>query len=289
MSRSVESLKAFMAGSRREATFRPVRGVIVVGAGKGGVGTSVVAGLLAIAAARSGERVLLVDGDEAVGSLHLLFGLNDAGPGLGALRGGRIVPRDLLVTLAPGLTLLPGGGGGLDATLAVAAADRRVLFRRVAGLYEHFGLVVVDGGSRLDSVMAACAAGSEKLLCVTGTERIALAGSYALLKVTRTRFPGLSTELVINGATTHAGRGAYSIVEAATASFLGAAVPLCGVVPDDPDVREGVREERPLHLIGDASPALEAASAIVHRILREDAEAPGAAAAVIPLSHVRDL
>ena len=289
MNRSVESLKAFMAGSRRESTLRPVRGVLVVGAGKGGVGTSVVAGLLAVAAARSGAQVLLADGDEAVGSLHLMFGMTDPGPGLAALRGGKVAPRDLLVSLAPGLALLPGGGGGMDATFAVAAADRRVLFRRVAGLYEHFDLVVVDGGSRLDSVMAACATGAERLLCVTGSDRISLAGSYALFKVTRTRFPGLPAELVVNGATTRTGQGAHRVVEAATGSFLGAAVPLAGVVPDDQEIRDALRANRPLHRLAAAVPALEAAGAIVHRILREHTAALEGDAPLIPLPHARDL
>ena len=72
-----------------------------------------------------------------------------------------------------------------------------MLLRRVSGLYERFDLVVVDGGSRLDSVMAACAAGAGRLVGVTTPDRIAQAAVYALLKVTRGRFGALPTELVV--------------------------------------------------------------------------------------------
>ena len=67
MNRSTDSLKEFIASSGSEDRFRPRPGVIVVGSGKGGVGTSVIVALLGLQAMRQGEHVLLVDADEAVG------------------------------------------------------------------------------------------------------------------------------------------------------------------------------------------------------------------------------
>lgn len=112
MNRSTDSLKEFTASSGSEDRFRPRPGVIVVGSGKGGVGTSVIVALLGLQAMRQGEHVLLVDADEAVGSLHLMFGVSDPGPGLGSLRAAGVTPTSLLLPVAPGLALFPGGGGG---------------------------------------------------------------------------------------------------------------------------------------------------------------------------------
>lgn len=275
MNRSVDSLKAFMAGSGGPARFRARSGVVVVGSGKGGVGTSTVSALLALTAAHRGEHVLLVDADESVGSLHYMLGVKDAGAGLGALRGGRVTPQDLLVVAGPGLTLLPGGGGGVDATLSSATAERRALFRRVADLYDRYDLVVVDGGSRLESVMAACGAGVERLLCVTEPGRISLAASYALFKVARTRFEGLPVEMVINGADDRSGRGLHAVVRQATQSFLGTDVRFGGTVPLDADIRDTMDRGYGLQSLLATSEAAAAVGGLADRILLEQDRVAG--------------
>ena len=50
--------------------------VLVVASGKGGVGKSLVSVLLADAMAESGRRVLLFDGAQNLGHLHVLLGVS---------------------------------------------------------------------------------------------------------------------------------------------------------------------------------------------------------------------
>ncbi|MFQ5538168.1 MAG: MinD/ParA family protein [Gemmatimonadota bacterium] len=269
MSRPTDSLKSFLATNERTNPFRPRRGVLVVGSGKGGTGTSVVSSLLAQSAAIQGERVLLVDADESVGSLHYMFGLRDPGPGLGALRGGRVTPEQLVRSVTPSLFLLPGGGGGADATLSSATAERRAMFQRVSDLYEQFGIVIVDGGSRLESVMAACGAGVERLLCVTGPGRISLAASYALFKVARSRFEELPVELLVNTATDRAGQTLHAVVRQATQSFLATDVHFGGAIPEDEELHRLIEAGEPLTRLAPNSAAVAAAGAIMGRLLAE--------------------
>jgi flagellar biosynthesis protein FlhG len=270
MDHSTESLRAFLEGSDRTDAHAPSPGVLVVGSGKGGVGTSVVSVLLAVEAARRGERVLLVDADETVGSLHLMLGVQDPGPGLGGLRGGVMEPEALLVSVASGLVLFPGGGGGVASTLTSGVAERRAMLRRVSGLFSRFSTVIVDGGSRLDSVMAACGQGAERLLCVTSPDRIAIASSYALFKVTRARFQSLPVELIVNRADERKGRGLHAIVRAATQAFLGTDVSFGGTIPTDEGVLQ--RLEQGVSLADSSAPyapAPSAAGAVMHRLLTD--------------------
>ena len=267
MTRSVDSLKAFVAGSGNVPGFEPEPGVVVLGSGKGGTGTSFVSALIALGASRVGARVLLVDADETAGTLHLMFGLPSGGPGLGALRGGRATPDQLLVPVAPDLVLLPGGGGEVDATFAVAPSERRALLRRVSGLYDRFDLVVVDGGSRLDSVMAACSVGAEKLLCVTTMDRISVASTYALVKVARARFHGMPMELVVSGASDRAARDTHATVQSASASFLRSSIDFGGALPEDAEARAALAGGRPLQELSGDGPAFEAAAQMAHRLV----------------------
>lgn len=269
MSRSVDSLKAFMTSSGRAPAYVPTAGVIAVGAGKGGVGTSTVAALLAIEAARRNERVLLVDADESVGSLAMLFSVDDPGPGLGALRGGVVEPESLVRPAAPGISLLAGGGGGIDATFAAAAGEHRALLRRVRDLYASYTTVIIDGGSRLETVLGVCGTGVERLLTVTSPERISLAASYALFKLARTRFEALPIELVVNGADDRRGRTLHTVVRTATQSFLGTDVRLGGAIPDDPGLRQQLERGGSIADLGPHGHAVSAAGGVVHRVLSE--------------------
>jgi len=284
VNRSLDSLKAFVAGSGSDASHRMFPGVVVFGAGKGGVGTSAAAGLVALAAARQGASVLLVDGDETVGSLHLMFGFASGVPGLGVLRRGSVEPETLLLEAAPALHLFPGGGGGIDATLAVAAAERRMLLRRVSGLYERYDLVVVDGGSRLDSVMAACSAGGGRLVGVTVTDRIAQAAVYALFKVAKGRFATLPTELLVNRAPEGAARDAHRMVQMASSSFLDTSVAFGGAIPEDEALSTALAQGGSLADLPTDTPAVVAAYGLADRLLTETGALDAPATPVLPLN-----
>jgi MinD-like ATPase involved in chromosome partitioning or flagellar assembly len=282
MSQSADSLRAFMSrGGGPE--FTPTPGVVVVGSGKGGAGVSSIALLLAEELNRQDQHVLLVDGDEHVGSLHLLLGWNDAGPGLGALRGGTRTPAELLREVRPGLHLLPGGSAGAGGSASLSTAERRALFRRVGELYEHYDMVIVDGGARLESVTAALGAGAERLLAVTGTDRVSLAASYALVKVALARFQGLPVELVVNRTAGPRGSAAHRIVDGAAERFLRLSVPMAGDVPDDPALTAAFRGERGFADLAWEHPSRQAATRLVSRLMHDQATRDASAAKVLPL------
>lgn len=75
-----EEVRLVLTAERRDAPPLPVvpgvRRVLAVGAGKGGVGKSTVAAYLALALARAGRRIGLLDADIHGPSLHLLLGLD---------------------------------------------------------------------------------------------------------------------------------------------------------------------------------------------------------------------
>lgn len=256
-------------------------GVLVVGSGKGGAGTSTVSAILALEAARRGERVLLIDADESVGSLHTLLGMSQPPHGLGLLRGGLIEPEALLQPVTPGLTLIPGGGGGIDATFSGAPAEHRAMLRRLSELFPRYTSVIIDGGSRLESVMAACTTGVERLVCVTSPDRLSLAASYALFKVARARFETMPIELVVNKTEERQGRKLHSVVRSATQSFLGTDVRFGGTIPVDVMLQECLETGRSISELH-ASPAMSAAGSITHRLLSERSASGGA----IPLTHL---
>lgn len=263
MSAQAEAMRLHTAGRMPASQDFEHSHVVVVGSGKGGVGTSTAAALLALCAAGRGSEVLLVDAAEGIGALHLLLGAQPRGT-LAALRGGGVEPRDLVVPLADTLHLLPGGDAeGAD---PLSPAERRVLFRRVSSLYDRYDLVVVDGGSRMDPVLAACAAGAGLLLAVTTPERISLAGAYALLKAAHVRAPGLPVEVLLNAADADGAGAAWAHLRAGTEAFLARTVALAGSIPEDASLRAGVGAGMLLQDAAAASPVAHALDEVAARL-----------------------
>lgn len=255
------------AAPPRTAGRAGLRHVVAVAAGKGGVGASTVAALLAMGVAVTGRTVLLVDADPNFGTLHLMLGA-DPGDGLPALRRPGVTPRDLVQTVDEGLHLVPASGGGPGGD-APAPAERGALLRRLRPLYEEAELVVVDVGSRLSSVKTAARAGVGRMVAVTEGGRVSVAATYALLKAVERRRPGLPVEVVANRRSEREARGPLRTLRDASRHFLSRPVGITAPVPADPRLRETLEEGRSLLEASHASPAAEAAFHLGQRLMRE--------------------
>ncbi|MDQ6829259.1 MAG: hypothetical protein M3081_10380, partial [Gemmatimonadota bacterium] len=220
--------------------------------------------LLALTASEAGYSVLLVDAADSLGTLHYLVGASPS-RGLADLKGGAVSASELLVPVTTTLTLLPGGARDDSLT----TVERRALYRRVAELYASYDLVVVDGGSRLESVMGVSAAGAERLIAVTTSDRIAVAAAYALIKAAAAKHPELHAEVLLNGCEEGMAAYGYELIQTAAEQFLERNVALSGVVPHDASLKAALGEGM---MIGDAaagSPAAIVMHEIAMRLLDE--------------------
>lgn len=290
MSVQLDAMRQYMTMRQpgREAAARPDHpSLLIVGGGKGGVGTSVIAALVALSAAATGRRVLLVDADEHVGPQRFLLGTPPS-PSIADLRRGVNV-ASLAVPVSATLSLVPGGPGQ-DGGPPIDPAERRALLRRVAALYPGHDSIVIDGGSRLDTVCAcrdASATMNARLLVVAGTDPIALAASYALLKAVRERAAvqvGTTTSLdvLVNRADAAAADHAFAQLAEACRAFLGVtsdasdAVGFAGALPDDTCLDAALRAGMPLQDAAAGSPAAVAAQALTERLLDPSSARPAA-------------
>ena len=91
----------------------PVRGrarVIAVTSGKGGVGKTNISVGLALAAAASGLRTVLLDGDLGLANIDVLLDLHPK-RNLGHLIDGRATLDEVLINAPGGIKVLPGASG----------------------------------------------------------------------------------------------------------------------------------------------------------------------------------
>lgn len=236
--------------------------VLVVGSGKGGVGKSVTAIALATAFAEQGRRTLLLDGDQNLGTLHVLLGVAPVFP-LEALVDGPISPESLLTEVAPNLWLLPSDSGS-ETLYGLGANDRARLHRRLSGLFEKFDVTVIDAGTGLESAVRCATLRATRLILVTTPEAAALTDGYALIKIVSLQVRGIPIDVVVNRTREEAeGRAAYERLAAAAERFLRRGLRYLGAVQEDATMRDAV--ESPASLLEpDGAPALRAIRTIAN-------------------------
>lgn len=223
---------------------RPTR-VLCLASGKGGAGTSVLSLNLAVALARKGQRVALVDADYGLGQLEILC---DRRPtvDLEDVLSGRIAPWEALVEGPEGILLLAGSHAARmnEAWLVGPATDE--LVAQVVSELRDSGVadwILVDAGSGLTARSQTLAAIADGMILVTTPEQVSIAASHALLSHLR-RAVGSHLKLVtvVNKASSHkAGEEAADRLIQASRLFQGLSVSHLGVVRDDVDVPRAIK------------------------------------------------
>jgi flagellar biosynthesis protein FlhG len=158
----------------------PVPRIIAVAGGKGGVGKSTIAANLAVALARLGHRVTLVDADLGAANLHTMLGVLNPTTGLGDFLDRRVDTLDALKTpvVVPTLSLVSGTSRPGAANLV--KRDKLRLLDAIAHLDADCAVIDVGAGSSFN-VVDVVAAADHKLLVLT-PQLPSLHNAYALLK-----------------------------------------------------------------------------------------------------------
>jgi flagellar biosynthesis protein FlhG len=235
---------------------------IVIASGKGGVGKSAISTLLAHALTDEQRQVLLLEGAQNLGNLHVLLGVRPT-ERLEALFYGDASPSDLLTPVTDSLWLL-SGDSGTESLYALGAIDRARLHHRLNSLYDRFDAVVIDAGSGLDSVVRVASMRATQLILVTVPEPAALIDAYAVMKIVHLQIPTLDISVLVNCVENgESGRPAFEKLSTACSRFLKFAPGYLGEIPFDTGVRDAVRNPGGLIKLPNSNPALKTLRAMV--------------------------
>lgn len=235
-----------MMRQTQESTPAPARTpAIVIGSGKGGVGKSVMACMTAAAFAESGKRVLLLEGDQNLGNLHILLGVQPVAR-VETLLYGAGSPRDLLVEVQDNLSLLPGDSGA-ETLHGVGSVEQARLHHRLSTVFDDFDVVVIDAGAGIESVMRTATLSATHLVMVTVPEPAALTDAYAVIKLVSLQVPDLPIDILVNRVLSEdEGTATFQKLQAASGRFLKRRLEYLGSVPDDKQIFSTVRGARRL-------------------------------------------
>ncbi|MBS0203558.1 MAG: P-loop NTPase [Planctomycetes bacterium] len=257
-------LRALVA--RRTAQVKPetasrVCRTLAVISGKGGVGKSVIALNLAIALAKAGASVGLVDASPGTGSLGILCGQNGYW-NLEHVAAGSRTLDDIVLPGPHGIQIVPGGSHLLSAT-----EPGSFLPRELGAFEQRHDWMIIDAGSdiRNNQWFAAPADGT---LIVTTPESTAVAETYAAIKsLAATGVPSVSV-LVNQAQSTQQAQQILDRLRHAARGFLGTDLGLAGGIPWDAQVGQSVSERIPLSDIQSPGAAWNALKQLGQRLQR---------------------
>lgn len=242
---------------------------IVIGSGRGGVGKSLSAVVVADSLATLGHRVLLLDGDQNLATLHMLLRVTPRGR-LSDLVNGEGVADALLTPVRERLWLLPGDSGA-EALYGMGPIAQARLHARLGHLAETFDVVVVDAASGLEGAVRASTMQASQLVVVAVPEPAALAGAYALIKTAHAQACSAGLSVIINRVLpSDDGAAAFQRLQLAAERFLRLPLRFLGAVPEDGAVRATLRGGGPFPGDAEQGPAVRALRAIAGQL------APGA-------------
>lgn len=237
---------------------------LAVTSGKGGVGKSCVALNLAVALARGGQRVLLIDADLGLGNQAILLGLSPERT-VEEVLGGACAPEAAVLRGPEGIALLPAASQPGNWTLA--AGDSAWL-ERLRQFEAQFDFVLVDTGAGAAPKVVDFAVAADAVLLLVTPEATAIADAYALLKVLLQRQPGLEAGLLVNMADSAAEAAQlHERFQELVARFLGAEIDNWGYIPLDRYVREAAKRQIPFMLAAPPPPAARAMSRLAGELV----------------------
>jgi flagellar biosynthesis protein FlhG len=247
--------------------------VIAVASGKGGVGKTNVTANLAVALARMGERVCVLDADLGLANLDVLFGLSPRLSLLDVLRGERRL-AEVIIDGPAGVRIIPAASGCEELT-ALAPGDRLRLLDEVDTLDETVDVLLVDTAAGISSnVLHFTAAAADALFVIT-PEPTALTDAYALMKVLAGRYGQREFLVAVNMAAGAAdAQAAFVRLDRVAERFLGVRLEYQGYVPFDAAVPRAVREQLPVLLAAPGAPASLALAQLAARLATRSPSAP---------------
>ena len=241
-------------GQKRKNNIKGLPYSVAITSGKGGVGKSCIALNLAAELAKTGKRVLLVDGDLGLGNVGLLLGIGGEWTIEDALSG-RCPVAEAAIEGPEGLVILPAATEGETdfwQTLAVVPS----VVEELEAFAADFDVLVIDTGAGIaDKTVDLVIAADEALVVVT-PEPTAIADAYATLKILLLHRSELVAGLLVNMADSAEEAAELHDKFAELASrFLGAEIDNRGYIPLDRYLREAVKRQVPLSLSVPPSPA----------------------------------
>jgi len=234
---------------------------IAVTSGKGGVGKTCITVNLAVAFARRGRRVLLIDADLGLANVDTILGLHPRAT-LRQVLAGECAVGDVLLDGPAGIKIVPAASG-FEEMARLGGKQIGELLTQFDRLAQSFDVALIDTGAGISPAVLCFGLAADEKLIVATPEPTALTDAYAMMKIFANRYGERSFDVVVNMARSRddAAR-TFAHLSRVTERFLHLTPRYCGYLPNDREVPEAIRRQQAVIELAPRAPASLALEAL---------------------------
>lgn len=243
---------------RRQNQSRQIKVVAVTG-GKGGVGKTNITLNTAIAAAKLGKKVMVLDADLGLANVDVMLGLR-VERNLSHVLNGDCTLDEILVTGPYGVKIAPATSGTKSMT-ELTSHEHAGLIRAFGELRTPIDMLLIDTAAGISDMVVSFSRAAQDVVIVVCDEPTSLTDAYALIKILNREHGVFKFKVVANMVRSEReGRELFSKLSKVTSRFLDVALELNAIVPFDENVRKAVRKQS---VVVEAFPSSPASKAII--------------------------
>ena len=252
-----EVLQDQAEGLRRLLARDSVR-VVTLTSGRTGVGKTSVVVNLAVALAKRGRNVLVLDEQQGEGGTESLLGLSARYDLMHVIR--REKTLDEVMLHGPEGVSIVSAGKGLRALAGLGQEDQDWLVQSFRQLSKSVDVVLVDAVAGIASNVLPLPLASQEIVIVVSQHPSSITDAYALIKVLNQNFAIRRFHILASKVQSAAeAQGLFRNMAEVAERFLDVSLNLMGHVPSDEKLKQSARISRP---VVEAFPAATSAKAI---------------------------
>ncbi len=233
--------------------------VIAITSGKGGVGKTNLVGNLAVAMARQGKRVIVIDADVGLANIDIIFNIRPEYSIRHVVNAEKSLDQVMVKTLH-GIHIIPGGSGFSDLT-QMNDTEKLNLLTAFETLENKADIILVDTGAGISSNILYFNAAADECVVIATREPTSITDAYALMKVMSRDHGTRHFKLVVNMVENEKeAKTVYGSLSGALERFLkNVVLEYTGYIPFDRALQKAVQKK---DLVMDSAPGSPAAAAI---------------------------
>ncbi|MBV1871811.1 MAG: MinD/ParA family protein [Gammaproteobacteria bacterium] len=236
--------------------FHPVQ-VIAVTGGKGGVGKTSTSVNLAIAMAKKGRRVLLMDADLGLANIDIMLGIK-TNKNIADVLDGSCSIQDVVVNGPCGIKIVPASSG-INQMAMLGAQEHGGLIHAFNEFSDQIDLLVIDTAAGISDTVVSFVQAAQEVLLVVCNEPASITDAYALIKLLTSDHGVFRYHILANQVKDMAeAKQLFSKLCNVTDRFLDVALDFMGMVPYDDHVKKAVKRQK---AVSDVYPRCEASLA----------------------------
>jgi flagellar biosynthesis protein FlhG len=241
--------------------------IITVASGKGGVGKTNVAVNLALAYARSGRKVVVMDADLGLANVNVMLNMIPKFNLYHVIRKQKTM-KEIMIETEYGISIVAGASG--FSKIANLSESERQSFIEELGTLSFADIIIIDTSAGVSSNVLDFIAAADDSIIITTPEPTAITDAYGIIKIIATEINSLNMglKLVVNRVKNAAeGTKIADRMINITSQFLNLKLDYLGFIYDDTAVSQAVLKQRPFMVV---DPKCKASQCVQHIMGRMD-------------------